>query len=215
MAIPARLLPERDSALATAGRRARDVATHTMPHEGLPDHECVALCQRGDRKAFDELVRRYQHRVYRYVLRMTGSREESLELTQEALLKAFQALPDWRPTAHFRTWLFHIAGNTAIDALRRRRHVQYVSLDDHVEPAGGEPGPEGRSLLDERFRHLEAALARVPPEYRQALLLREVEGMSYEEIAQALAVPEGTVKSRIARARTLLVTLCGSENRGA
>jgi RNA polymerase sigma-70 factor (ECF subfamily) len=179
-----------------------------MSHEGLPDHECVARCQRGDRKAFDELVRRYQHRVYRYVLRMTGSREESLELTQEALFKAFQALPGWQPTAQFRTWLFNIAGHAAIDALRRRRHVEYVPLDDYAEPAGAEPGPEGRSLLDERCRQLEEALARVPPEYRQALLLREVEGMSYDEIAQTLAVPEGTVKSRIARARSLLIALC-------
>lgn len=186
-----------------------------MSKESLSDHDCVARCQRGDRKAFDELVRRYQHRVYRYVLRMTGSREEALELTQEALFKAFQALPSWRPTAQFRTWLFQIAGHTAIDALRRRRHVEYVSLEEHAEPAGPEPGPEGRSLLDERCRHLEAALARVPPEYRQALLLREVEGMSYDEIAQTLSVPEGTVKSRIARARGLLIALCRGDDPAA
>jgi len=174
----------------------------------LPDHECVALYQRGNRDAFEELVRRYQDRVYRFILRMVGSREEALELTQDTLLKAFQNLRQWRPEALFRTWLFQIASNTAIDSLRRRKHMEYLPIDVNDELVDPGAGPERLLQLSQRCRNLEEALAKLPHDFRQTLLLREFEDMPYSEIALALGINEGTVKSRLARARAMLLALC-------
>jgi RNA polymerase sigma-70 factor (ECF subfamily) len=174
----------------------------------LPDHECIALYQRGNRDAFEELVRRYQDRVYRFILRMVGSREEALELTQDTLLKAFQNLRQWRPEALFRTWLFQIASNTAIDSLRRRKHMEYLPIDVNDELVDPGAGPERLLQLSQRCRNLEEALAKLPHDFRQALLLREFEDMPYSEIALALGINEGTVKSRLARARAMLLALC-------
>jgi len=174
----------------------------------LPDHECVALYQRGNRDAFEELVRRYQDRVYRFILRMVGSREEALELTQDTLLKAFQNLRQWRPEALFRTWLFQIASNTAIDNLRRRKHMEYLPIDVNDELVDPGAGPERLLQLSQRCRNLEEALAKLPHDFRQTLLLREFEDMPYSEIALALGINEGTVKSRLARARAMLLALC-------
>ncbi len=176
----------------------------------LPDDECVALYQKGNKEAFVELVRRYQDRVYRYIARLIGSREEALELTQETLLKAFLGLSDWRANAPFRAWLFQIASNTAIDTLRRRRIVQYVPMDDEMDFEDHGTDPERNAHIAQRLRDLEALLARLAHEHREILLLREIEEMSYSEIGEILGLNEGTVKSRIARARAALLALCGT-----
>ncbi len=179
----------------------------TMPMQQLQDDECVALCQRGNNEAFGELVRRYQNRVYHFILRMTSSREEALELTQDTLLKAFQHLPTWRPEASFRTWLFRIASNTTMDVLRRRKLVEYVPMVDDVDfPDLGE-GPEAQLQTRQSHAMLKAALSRLPHELREILLLREFEDMPYEEISAALGICEGTVKSRLARARKALLSV--------
>lgn len=171
----------------------------------LQDHECVSLFQQGDNEAFGELVRRYQNRIYRFILRMTVSREEALELTQETLLKAFQNLSAWRPEASFCTWLFRIASNTTMDVLRRKRLVEYVSMGDDMDfPDHGE-GPESQMQIRQSQEILNDALARLPHELREILLLREFEEMSYSEIGAALGICEGTVKSRLARARIALL----------
>jgi RNA polymerase sigma-70 factor (ECF subfamily) len=92
------------------------------------DEQFAARARMGDRPAFERLVRRHQDRAFRFILRMIGSRDEAMDLTQETFLKAYRALPDWRSEARFSTWLFQIARNTALDALRRRRHTEFVSL---------------------------------------------------------------------------------------
>lgn len=171
----------------------------------LNDHECVTLAQRGDRGAFSELVRRYQDRIYRFILRMSGCREEALDLTQETFLKAYQGLSAWQADAQFNTWLFRIATNTSLDVLRRRKVIFYVPIDESTEIADQAVGPERRAQDRQSFEALEVALNRIPPLYREALLLRELDGMSYGEIAETLNIMEGTVKSRIARARTELL----------
>ncbi|MBI2318265.1 MAG: sigma-70 family RNA polymerase sigma factor [Betaproteobacteria bacterium] len=107
-----------------------------------PDEDWVRRAQAGDRRAFSELVQRHQDRVYRYLLRMLGSHDDALELTQDAFIKAWQALPQWQPKAQFRTWLFRIANNTALDALRRRKLVEFVPLEDSFDAPGSEPDPE-------------------------------------------------------------------------
>jgi len=174
----------------------------------VEDHELVKRCQRGDRDAFGELVRRYQDRIFNYIVRTLGCREDALELTQDTFVKAFRSLPNYRPDSSFRSWLFRIAGNTALDLLRRRRTIGFISMDDCTEPADPGLDPESHLLLWERNRQLLTAFHQLKPGYRQILILREYEGMSYDEIGAALGLRKGTVKSRLARARKALVELC-------
>ena len=98
-----------------------------------PDDEWVNSALAGDRAAFSVLVRRHQRSLHRFLVRMVGSSDDALELTQEAFLRAWQALPQWQPGAQFRTWLFRIASNAALDLLRRRKTVEFVPLDDTFE----------------------------------------------------------------------------------
>jgi RNA polymerase sigma-70 factor (ECF subfamily) len=140
---------------------------------------------------------------------MVGTRDEALDLTQDAFVRAWQALPQWQPEAQFRTWLFRIASNAALDALRRRRVVEFEPLNDAFEAAADEPDPEKRLELKRRVAALEASLAKLSAEHREILLLREVENMTYEEIGAVLGLSEGTVKSRLARARAALLEVHG------
>lgn len=172
------------------------------------ESELIARAQGGDHRAFAVLVRRNQDRVFRFILRLVGARDEAMDLTQETFMKAHQALPGWRPEAQFRTWLFRIAHNTALDLLRRRQRIEFVSFSDL--PAGQEDHalPDPARQPDERLADrqsielLERTLRELPAEHCEILLLREVEDMSYTEIAATLGIAEGTVKSRIARARS-------------
>jgi len=172
-----------------------------------PDEDWVRRAQAGDRKAFSELVRRHQRPVHRYLLRMLGSHDDAMELTQEAFIKAWQALPQWRPEAQFRTWLFRIANNSALDALRHRKLVEFVPLEDSFDAPGSEPDPAHQAQVTQEVLQLDASLKKLMPEHRQILLLREVEEMSYEEIGSVLSLNEGTVKSRLARARAALIEI--------
>lgn len=171
------------------------------------EDDWVRRAQAGDRKAFSELVRCHQRPVHRYLLRMLGSHDDAMELTQEAFIKAWQALPQWRPEAQFRTWLFRIANNMAIDALRHRKLVEFVPLEDSFDAPGSQPDPAHQAQLTQEVRQLDASLRKLMPEHRQILLLREVEEMSYDEIGAVLALNEGTVKSRLARARAALMEI--------
>lgn len=175
------------------------------PLAHIDDEECVTRAQRGEGKAFSELVRRYQDRVYRFLLRLTRSPDDALDLTQDTFLRAYQSIDRWRPDALFRTWLFRIARNAAFDLLRRDKRVEFVELEEDAEIADMGVGPESVLETTQRYRLLESALETLPAEHREILLLREIEEMSYEEIAQVLDLAMGTVKSRIARARAALI----------
>lgn len=171
------------------------------------DEELAARARAGDRQAFSLLVRRHQDRVFRFILRMSGIRDEAMDLTQETFLKAYRALPGWRPEARFGTWLFQIAHNATLDVLRRRQRISFVSLEaglpdeETLDPHDGKPLPEEQLHGKQRIGLLERALRELPLEQREVLLLRELEDMSYAEIAATLGINEGTVKSRLARAR--------------
>ena len=140
-----------------------------MSDTGRPESELIVLAQRGDRAAFGVLVRRHQDRIYRHLLNLTGSREEALELAQEAFIKAWQALPTWLPDAQFHTWVYRIASNAALDVLRRRKVVQFVPLDDDYDAPANQPSPEAQLQARQGLRALDAALARLPPEQRQVV----------------------------------------------
>ncbi len=177
------------------------------PLSQLDETACITRAQRGDAAAFSELVARYQDRIYRYLLRMTRSPEDARELTQETFLNAYQALARWRPDARLSTWLFRIAHNQALDWLRRARRVEFVALDevqaDRIPAATATP--EAALQARQHITALERALARLSVEHREILLLRDIEDMPYEDIAAVLGLSLGTVKSRIARARTALL----------
>ena len=165
----------------------------------------LALAARGgDRQAFASLIRRHQTRLFNFLLRLLGRREVAMDLTQDTFLKAWTALPDWQPAARFSTWLFQIGRNAAFDVLRRRQRIDFVSYDagnPADEPGDSAPSPEQQYADRQRLRLLERALAALPAEQREILLLRELEDMSYAELAVTLGINEGTVKSRLARAR--------------
>ena len=169
------------------------------------DEADVARARAGDTAAFAALVRRHQDRVFGFILRMLDARDEAMELTQDVFVKAWQALPGWRPEARFSTWLLQIARNAALDQLRRRRLIQFAPLDDGMDVADTAPGPEARYASRQRQALLENALQQIAAEHREILLLREVEDLSYGELAAVLGIAEGTVKSRLARARAALL----------
>ena len=171
------------------------------------DAESVRLAQAGDRVAFAHLVRRHQGGVHRFIMRMLGSHEEALELTQETFIKAWHALPRWQPQAQFKTWIYRIASNTAMDALRRRKIVEMVPLEEDYDAPSQGAGPEVQFESRQRLGALESALAALSLEQREVILLREIEGLSYAEIGAALDLQEGTVKSRLARAREALASV--------
>ncbi|MBI2751508.1 MAG: sigma-70 family RNA polymerase sigma factor [Burkholderiales bacterium] len=173
-------------------------------HE-LDENECITRAQRGDVAAFSELVRRHQDRIYRFLVRLTRSVDDARDLTQETFLRAFQHLKGWQPDARFSTWLFRIARNQAFDLLRRHQTVEFVMLEEDATAPDPAPGPD--AVLDsvQRLRQLDNALLRLSIEHREIVLLREIEGLSYEELAEVLGLNLGTVKSRIARARSALL----------
>jgi RNA polymerase sigma factor (sigma-70 family) len=173
--------------------------------QDFQDQECVKRCLEGDSRACSELIRRHQDRVFRFILRMMDCREDALELTQETFIKALRALPFWRPDALFRTWLLSIARNTAMDSLRRRKRAKHLPIDECEDIVDDRASPDSQLEAVEQCRLLESALRRLSDEYREILLLREVEGLSYSQIADTLGICEGTVKSRIARARAVML----------
>lgn len=187
--------------------------------EGLPgaggaaaeDEQDVARFQAGEASAFERLVSRHEREVYRLALRLLRNPDDALEVAQETFLRAFRGLGAFRKEASFRTWLYGIALNAArtrqASLLRNRTRLQSLDGGEDDPPSAplqlsdAAPGPEGRTLGAELKEALLTALSRISPEHREILLLREVEGLEYEEVGALLGIPEGTVKSRLARAR--------------
>lgn len=162
----------------------------------------------GDECAFGELVRLYENKVYTLALRICGDPEDARDAAQEAFLSAWRGLPSFRGDAELSTWIYRLTSNAAIDQLRRtKRQRGEVSLDDGelgLTVRDSAPGPQEAAEGAELRSAVAAGLTRLSPDHRQVLSLREVQGLSYEEIAQVLEVDLGTVKSRISRARRAL-----------
>ena len=179
----------------------------------MTEQELVERAKKGDETAFEVLVTDNEKRIYNLCRRLTGNPEDAAELTQEAFLNAWRGLSRFQGESSFSTWLYRLASNACIDFLRKEKRRQNlsmtVSLDDEEEARQVE-------LPDERYapeRELErtevrqavaAGLERLTPEHRQVLVMREINGLSYAEIRAVLGLEEGTVKSRIARARNAL-----------
>jgi RNA polymerase sigma-70 factor (ECF subfamily) len=179
----------------------------------LPDADVVALAQAGREPAFRELIRRYERPVFSLIFRMIRDRELAEDLAQDTFIKVLNHIDRYRPEFKLSSWLFKIANNVAIDQLRRRE-LDTLSLDgapnartrDEVEATALQAVDRTETPLAELESrelgsHIEQAIAKLRPEYRACILLRHVEGRSYEEIAESLDLPLGTVKTYIHRAR--------------
>jgi len=178
----------------------------------VTEQELIRKAKQGDQSAFEQLVLAHQNRVFTLAFRMVNDREEAADLAQEAFLKAWQGLPNFQGESSFSTWLHRLTTNLCIDWLRRqtrRREIEPVaSLDDEerswAEPADPGQDPQRQLERKELHRALARALQALPDHHRQVLVMRELSGLSYQEIGQALDLDMGTVKSRIARARLAL-----------
>lgn len=180
-----------------------------MTDQSASDQQLVARVQKGDRRAFDLLVLKYQHRILALVGRFISDHAEAQDVTQEAFIKAYRALPSFRGESQFYTWMYRIAVNTAKNNLisrGRKTPTQDIDLDDaayFADEANMKDVNTPDALLqrDQLKAVVFGAIEELPEELRRAVTLRELEGLSYEEIAEAMDCPIGTVRSRIFRAR--------------
>lgn len=175
-----------------------------MPTE---ESHLIARAQSGDTASFEALVQAYQTRVFRMILAIAGNHEDAEDALQETLLQAYRALPRFRGDASFSTWLYRIALNTTRNWLRsqsRASSERFARRLAHIGPEVPPRADEGLIAQDRR-QFMRNALLALPDHYRDALLLRHYEDMTYEQIAAVLDIPIGTVRSRIAQARHLLI----------
>ena len=178
----------------------------------MDEKHILARARRGDLAAFEELVRRNEKRVYAVALRCSGSPEDAADITQEVFLRAWRSIEDFRGDSGFSTWLFRITANLCVDFARHRQAQPQtqplVGEDDAERPIPDTaPTPEEHLENSELGRELAAALDEISEEHRRIVLLRDVSGLSYTEIAEVLEISEGTVKSRLSRARIALRTI--------
>ena len=174
----------------------------------MNESELIRAARGGDEAGFEQLVRLHEKKIYNLCLRMCGNAEDAAEAAQDTFLALWRGLEGFREDAALATWLYRLASNACIDLLRRsKRTVDGVSLDDediNLEVRDRAPTPEQHIEGQETRRLLHEGLAALPEDYRQVLVLRELEQLSYDEICKVTALELGTVKSRISRARLLL-----------
>ncbi|MFN7699320.1 MAG: RNA polymerase sigma factor [Deltaproteobacteria bacterium] len=201
-----------DSDLSLEGLAPDARLLHHGPEDREIDAALVRRAQGGDHAAFRQLFDRYHKRAYSVAFGVLKNRHDALDCVQEGFVKVHRHLPTFQGTSSFYTWLYRIVMNLAIDHLRRRKTARPVEFDEG-RGRDSEPGDDTivSRLLDENPRkavirrelleRVQAALAELPEYHRQVILLREIEGMSYEEMAEALEVPKGTIMSRLFHAR--------------
>ncbi len=203
-----------------ANRLGRDAAHHVWGVQGRrnlveraldPEYSLVSQCLTGDETAWEELVRQYTRQVYALCYRFTGSSAESQDLTQEVFVRVFRTLRSFRSSeGSFGTWLTRVTRNLLIDHYRRTRQERLTNSIEEQLPVLEQEGPSGAIRPDqalagrETSEILQAALQKLSPDLREAVILRDLQEMEYREIAQVLNIPEGTVKSRINRGRAEL-----------
>ena len=190
--------------------RRLDTREHYSIAVNIEDQDLICQCLAGQTEAFGQLVVRYQNRLYHTLLSMLGSSDDARDVAQESFVLAFQKLSSFRGDSAFYSWLFRIAVNASVSYRRKNRRVM-ASIDQAREVSGTEPAdgrfdtaPSHTLESKENQQVVRDALAELSEEYRTALVLKEIEGMKYEEIAHTIGCPIGTVRSRIHRARAEL-----------
>jgi len=177
-----------------------------------PDYLLVCASQKGDKSAFEKLVVKYQNRIFNMLLRMLGDYEIALDLSQETFTHAYQGLKNFKRESAFFTWLFRIALNIATSKKRQlARHSYKILLSqesdyplESLQDVTREVSPETQLIQQEMQSEVQKAISSLPSEFKEALILRDMEDLSYEEIQEILCCPLGTVRSRIHRARLML-----------
>ncbi|MCO4744189.1 MAG: sigma-70 family RNA polymerase sigma factor [Proteobacteria bacterium] len=198
-----------------------DVPQATIRNDDrLDDSEMVLAVRDGDTTAFRGLVEKYQGRVYSMLYGMLRNREDARDVTQDAFVKAFHRLDSFRLESSFYTWLYRIAMNLAIDLVRKRKRRQTTSFEEDIATRDGdgeiaaahsEDGPNKVLQRKRLYKRIMDAVETLPEDQKQAILLRELEGLSYKEISEIMGIPEGTVMSRLFYARKKLQKLLAGE----
>jgi len=199
--------------------REREHAEALAAESRAEDHAWIAAAKGGDSDAFSRLMRKYQERVQNHCLRIVGDEQEAEDLKQEVFVKVYRSLANYEHTYAFYTWMYRITQNCCIDRIRKiKRRALEVSLTPGPDEDGGEP-PREHAILDETYvpekaalnselkATIDAALAKLSPKLREIIVLKEQDGLSYEEIGALLNCSRGTVKSRLFRARERLQEL--------
>jgi len=180
----------------------------------------VERAQGGDRTAFDDLVYKYEQRAYQYAYRLTGSSDEASDIVANAFVRVYNALPNFKGQAAFTTWLYRIITNCYLDAKKKVKNKQTISLDSNVGADGseqemqiesGDDTPLEIAERNQRERIMQDALLKLPEYQRAMLIMYHVDGLAYEEISDSLDLPLGTVKSRLNRARMALRDILKNE----
>ena len=183
--------------------------TRTTQPAGPADGDLVVMAVRGNPDAFATLVERYDRAVYHLAFRTLHDVEEARDVTQEAFFKAFRSLRTFKPGAKFSTWIFAIAYHACCDRLNRRKRYSSEELPDRADSG---PGPEAQAIALDEAQRLREAIDALPEKYRTVITLYHLQGRQYEEIAQVLGLPMGTVKTHLFRAKEhLRRLLSGSE----
>lgn len=182
------------------------------------DELLVERAKRGDVAAFEQLIGQYEKKVFNEAYRLTGNREDAFDIAQEAFVKVYTSLPDFRGDSSFSTWLLRIVRNACFDELRKRKRERSASLQETVAMEDGAmerqfadstDGPEQALERVETQRVVQQSISRLEEEYRVVLVMRDIQGYSYNEIADSLGINLGTVKSRLNRARNALKEMFG------
>ena len=194
--------------------RTAEVATTGVPEQNLSDHDLIEQAKQGDEDAFAEIVRRYKNPMVNYLYRFLNDYEEAVDLAQETFVRVYFAIERYHRGYAFSTYIYRIATNLAISEIRRRRCRRLLSLSglfqsDYEETAEYQPRderilPDAELVDNEQSKLIARAIAALPEKYRVAIVLRDVQGRSYEEIAAIMELGLGTTKSRINRGRALL-----------
>lgn len=173
------------------------------------DAQLLARVVDGDHDAFNEIMRNHEDRVFSVCLRIMGTRDQALDATQETFLTAFRKAGQFKGNAALGTWIYRIAVNTCYDQLRKQKRRRTDPIPDHLDPAdySAEDAVDSAAVRPE----IEKALAAIPPDFRSAVVLSDLEGMGLPEIAEVLGIPVGTVKSRVFRGRRLLANELGNQ----
>ncbi len=201
-------------ALDTIESSPAEVQNHRVPEENLSDHALIEATKKGDESAFAVIIDRYRNPITNYLYRFLNDYEEAVDLAQETFVRVYFAIDRYHTDYAFSTYIYRIATNLAISEIRKRKRRTILSLtglfqtdaddDTEFQPTDGKPLPDKDLIDDERERVIARAIATLPPKYRVPVILRDVEGKTYDEIAGILELGLGTTKSRISRARALL-----------
>ncbi len=206
-----------ESLVTASNRQPSDRADEAGEQAGPEDSVLVTRCQQGETAAFDELITRYRSRIYAMIYNMVRNEEDAWDLAQESFVKAWKSIGRFKGQSSFYTWLYRIGMNVTIDWLRKKKIQATSEFDDSIKLGEVEPGaattPHIEFLPHERMHHddirqrIDEAIGRLSPDHRAVILLKEVEGLQYQEIADTMECSIGTVMSRLFYARKKLQSM--------